>query len=1323
MKGFLKCSDSIFVLKPKVTTIGRHGESDLVLKSTDIEEHHARIELNEFENCFVLHDLNSLYGTFVNDCHIQNAAVKLSPGDILRFGSSGSCYELLLEISSQSQHSSAILGNWIHGGNGTVPHPPNRSRSCSAGSRKMCLAFSADATKKPPANRQGNNLSMGNGASPTLDLLLQEKDQMLKMDNEAYHLIALESESKYKDVVIANLRERVAALIQQIAQSSSSKSNAGVTEKVFALEQEITAKTEEIRNLKEQLDSLQKGSSQVLCHSLSVRDCEISNLKSEGDKLRKNLSVTSGLVTTLQKEASTKEQQIIQMKLEAENLKKENREKDGQLAVISVKMSRMREEKREEAEVKKEVLVYKNGIKEMEVRVKELEAELQNFLKEQERLQNTVADKNKCEEKLNQDNEKKSLQLQEMGRRERLIKSQVEAFKTQITHIIFPPKEIKESISDQQITEKLRNLLVERNKLHEKTKALQDNTRHETLRKALKECQASLKISCSTDNLEREISTIHNLCVDSSLFWIQKATVEILNTVKSQQEEAEHLLQDLGIETCSLKETPLYIKSLQENLQQSRTETENLEMQLNEIQEHQTSLMQEKLDELQAKHEKQLQDKMEQFCIDKQEENKKLLDDAVALEKTKMAEAIEEEKKKMEELEYVMQQNMEDKIHEIETLNSHLAEALESMEESKKQEAVLNEQLCVWDKQVEAEIEMVQNKFERERQQELAEYKEQIKQHSHTILALESRILEVTEEQQWLEKENADLQDNLVAAQNMIDQTDPMTLTVPSGIYTIKETSAFLKKELTHAQEEILSQHGIITRLKRELADASIRMSDMSGELREKEKIELEKNQTLVRNQKNELKILREKLADMSFRMEQKTSELETAKENIRQDQKDITIHQNTIKEKTSLVEKLKQEMDWMQNCNTQFDESIKKEESGVFQLAEQGALCRGFRHDETIQKQKDALVELRIRIKEMSKAHPSKTQEHGVQSLRLLKKEILEPKPQKLLITKEHEMPSVPGDMETKVSETCENGEKSELAVERTARLEMSEALDLSEEMYFSLINVLGNLMDIKELSGLQSIKHLSQEEREGACKQRQKDIQLLSNKISQLKNLLQRKEEVLTEYDADLQELRQSKISLKMQQLDLSELEDEILRHVEENALLREALKRTELQLNQEKQINKIALQQKGSLDHLEKSESPAQEDGLEKGEPALLKGCQDLKHRDPKEEGLDFRHLVEEETGRKTNARKNPRQQVEVEFKNRQRSRRQHMFIRKDVPRSSTKHQQRTRHLELHKKPKDGEDLELRGVYFCMEPINPGNLGRQSIKIGKCLNLSHI
>lgn len=63
-------------------------------KASGVDHQHAIIEYSEQEDCYVLQDLNTTQGTYVNDVRVQNAAVRLAPGDVIRFGFGGTPYEL-----------------------------------------------------------------------------------------------------------------------------------------------------------------------------------------------------------------------------------------------------------------------------------------------------------------------------------------------------------------------------------------------------------------------------------------------------------------------------------------------------------------------------------------------------------------------------------------------------------------------------------------------------------------------------------------------------------------------------------------------------------------------------------------------------------------------------------------------------------------------------------------------------------------------------------------------------------------------------------------------------------------------------------------------------------------------------------------------------------------------------------------------------------------------------------------------------------------------------------------------------------------------------
>lgn len=63
---------------------------------------------------------------------------------------------------------------------------------------------------------------------------------------------------------------------------------------------------------------------------------------------------------------------------------------------------------------------------------------------------------------------------------------------------------------------------------------------------------------------------------------------------------------------------------------------------------------------------------------------------------------------------------------------------------------------------------------------------------------------------------------------------------------------------------------------------------------------------------------------------------------------------------------------------------------------------------------------------------------------------------------------------------------------------------------------------MKVDELSGMRSLRHLPREEREKAALRRRKDLELLYDKIRSLKSRLERKEEMLKDYEASVEQLR---------------------------------------------------------------------------------------------------------------------------------------------------------------------------------------------------------
>ncbi|XP_043780380.1 forkhead-associated domain-containing protein 1 isoform X3 [Cervus elaphus] len=1360
MKAYLKSAEGFFVLN-KSTTIGRHEDSDLVLESADIDNHHALIEYNEAEGSFVLQDFNSRSGTFVNECHIQNVAVKLLPGDLLRFGTGGLTYELVIEnpasvsfpwaagpapwprpqpsrATQQPNQSPSppqvpfhpgvrpvpVQRSWSQGFPRPTMVPPASHKRPTSASGKMFSFMVDGAAHGVPIIKQvwtnAVNLSEqavaeempGAGSAREMfvdhDLAQQEKDEIiLLLGKEVSRLSDFELESKYKDAVIVNLQNEVAHLSQKLSETAASRQNERVVPpKLQVLEEDDDAQQREIQNLKSQISALQQGYSQVLCQTLSERNLEITSLKNQGENLRRDNAITSEMVSSLQKDMLAKDEQVQQLKQEVNQLKSENKEKDHQLEALSSRCSVLKEElKKEDAQKEnveaqeKELKLYKTQIHDMEKEVRKLREELKRSSTEQSLISKTLREKSKVEEKLQEDSRRKLLQLQEMGNRENLIKANLERAVGQLEH--FRSQVIKATygrakpfqdkpVSDQQLIEKITQVTEDNINFQQKKWTLQKETQLglcqqeevtdsvEKLKKALDSCQACMKTSCCSNDLRKEVSFLQRLQVSPPVSGLQKVSLDILRLSLSWLEETEHLLQDVGIQfSSSNKGLSLYLKYLLEHYKKITSRTQELQIKISSSQETQQSLMQEKLREHLAEKEKLSEERLQQeeklkarvkwlteekAALEEsitQEKNrakealeeerkraqelenrltrqkkaleetisqeksrakealeeeqskvqelenrlthqKEISESSIAYEKNKAKEAIEKEKKKVQDLENRITKQKEEmdlKMQKEDILNNKLNDALAMLEKAQKTktaESLKAENLTMKLNETLAELETAKTKMimmeermqlqqhtvmalqeeqksqKHEFEKQIMEYKEQIKQHSQTIVNLEERLQKVTEHHRKIEGEIATLKDN-DPAQEGDAQPDPAA--APLGESSSKDAMCdHLIEDLLTAQTEILSQQEIIMRLRKNLTEAHNRMSDLRGELNEKQKIELERNVALVQQQSSELSVLKDKMVQMTSLVEKKDKELEVLKQALRASQEKQKLQLRKEKEqKPGNTTKMCDISVQIEPVHTDTFLSSQEEQS----FSDLGAKCKGSRHEEVIQRQKKALSELRARIKQLEKAGSSNHKDHMDESFLDLKTLGMEKNMQKILDVK----PDLPtfSKVEIRVPQNSLSSPGSVMATDKLGKTDAAEALDLSERLYMDMSKTLGSLMNIKDMSGHVSMKHLSPKERERVNQLRQRDLDMVFDKITQLKNRLERKEELLRGYEKDIEQLRQSKVSVQMYQSQVAKLEDDIYKETEEKALLKEALERMEQRLHQEKRVNRAIRQQK--------------------------------------------------------------------------------------------------------------------------------------------------
>lgn len=164
MKACLRSRDGscIHQLRQPLTTIGCEG-SDVIIQCSNVERQHAVIEYDETEGCFVVQDLNSAHGTYVNECRVQNAAVRLAPGDIIRFGYENTGFEFLVDSSAPIHYPTLSVSKpWESYRLRVLPSPvasiqsgvvtslPYISTSTAPSSEGMQLFSSSQAVSLPP---------------------------------------------------------------------------------------------------------------------------------------------------------------------------------------------------------------------------------------------------------------------------------------------------------------------------------------------------------------------------------------------------------------------------------------------------------------------------------------------------------------------------------------------------------------------------------------------------------------------------------------------------------------------------------------------------------------------------------------------------------------------------------------------------------------------------------------------------------------------------------------------------------------------------------------------------------------------------------------------------------------------------------------------------------------------------------------------------------------------------------------------------------------------------------------------------------------------
>uniref|UniRef100_A0A8C7HIZ2 Uncharacterized protein n=2 Tax=Oncorhynchus kisutch TaxID=8019 RepID=A0A8C7HIZ2_ONCKI len=456
-----------------------------------------------------------------------------------------------------------------------------------------------------------------------------------------------------------------------------------------------------------------------------------------------------------------------------------------------------------------------------------------------------------------------------------------------------------------------------------------------------------------------------------------------------------------------------------------------------------------------------------------------------------------------------------------------------------------------------------------------AEYREQVRQHAHTIVALEQRCVQSRQRAQELEEEREALIGQLRALEGNLESSRPVMSTSPletqtkqaSEVAALEGNITSLRADLAQSQLETCSQGDLIVALSRDLAAANARITDMTGELSEQQKLQLEQLKALVVDQRVQLSTLTQKLMLMSQLVEQKGEEFEKVRDELRLCQVDLEKSlraEREMKEQRTNPEQTQPVHYSVVSCIPPHTKEMATV-TAPGEYAKQGSKSRGYRHKEVIQHQREALSEMRARIGALEQTWPLKcfTQQGA-------------PKKQAGSETSKLSTPR------SAVSAWPLHGALGEETLERTARLDLSDALDLSERTYLDLARALCEALELSEgqLQGCVSLQHLPQEERASLASLRHADLELLRSCMALQHSQAQRSETLLQQQHREMTTLRESQAAGQQLQSRLDMLRTELETESQESCLLREALRHTQSRLEHEIDLNTRAVKSRKAV-----------------------------------------------------------------------------------------------------------------------------------------------
>ncbi|XP_067659401.1 forkhead-associated domain-containing protein 1-like [Haliotis asinina] len=1069
---------------------------------------------------------------------------------------------------------------------------------------------------------------------PDVLQMMQEKEQkILQLTEENSRLRVGEFDAYRKEQLIQQLQQENGQLQKQLRQEPSviMGGDTDVSSKLLVLEAEVNARKDEVASLKEQLNNMKSDSGDSTYHlrqELNEKVRELNNVRNELERVRKDKNITSGLVTQMQRDMSNKDSSISKLTREIEMLKKELRDRDVQVTTLNNKISKLKDtstpvsrpgEDRPDVR-EKELVCLRQKFKASENKVSEQLNLIGSLREELDKTKQMLFESKDVHRKLQGEVDAAKSQFLDMQRTERVVRvdmeqssKRLERFRNRVIQVTFSTPGIKApeaEITDDELIETMKKLIDERTSLTNKIKDLKEQVRLAKIGTSeliangekLKEKLMASVNRLRTDGrlsvmLQQELTVIQSLSTEDALTWVRDLLVSIVKDEQAWETDVEEALEKCGVNVKLTNDAPgSHIQMLFAKWESAITDKERLESQLTEMEQHHKEELKEKLDALKEEMDNKLVDAVEKTRLEEEEKFNRAIDSITAVETEKREIALDAEKKKSEELEATlesMRQSLTSKQEEDRDKLEQAAQALAEMASLRALESELREQITKLEQEKMEEVARLEEEREevkKKGQDESESFKEQVKQHAVTICTMEERIVKLT-------KKNKDYQDEVEQLKKVITEVEQKISQKPSlppkpkvviqrnteELAAMEHLITVLRRENSDLKKQFTESQDVIMGLRRDLAGAAARLSDITGELSESQKQEMEHKKELLVKKEKDLTESRQQLAKLSQIVDKQKEEIKKMEEELSKEQSVSSKLRAGLEERTEKLKLLETRLSEEKEEQKKQLELLDQEGRITSELSALGSQCRGERHEQVITRQREALAELRQRVKVLESVRPPlPSQDQALQQVISLKKELAEMRVNQA-ISEDRVLQSVTSlDREIGKARGLITPANVEADMERSAHRETMDALECSETTYMTLLRAMASCLEMEAIDGLRPMAHIPRDERERLVMQREGSCGILAQKINSLKEKTARKDELLHNYERDLVKLRQAQEMAATKTQQMQTMQNDIRMQSQESELLRESLNRTRDKLNQEKRLN-TAIKQKKTF-HLE-------------------------------------------------------------------------------------------------------------------------------------------